>query len=89
MLTPPITERQFTALMKVCGIGGETGTHKAMRHIFVDGKEVREAAELAGITRNPVANAKNKVLDKYASISGRIYLLQEAFGDGNLLRDNP
>lgn len=82
-----ITERQFTALMRVAGMKTETGTYKAMRLVFVEGKKNREAATLAGITVNVVGNAKNKVLDIYASLSGRIVLLSDAYGDGSLLRD--
>ena len=80
MLDAPITERQFTALMKVCGITTGTDTHKSMKLVFVEGKTTREASAEVGLAYNTIAAAKAKVINRHATIDARIALLQEARG---------
>ena len=80
MLDAPITERQFTALMKVCGISSGTDTHKSMKLVFVEGKTTREASAEVGLAYNTIAAAKAKVINRHATIDARIALLQEARG---------
>lgn len=80
MLDTPITERQFTALMKVCGISSGTDTHKSMKLVFVEGKTTREASAEVGLAYNTIAAAKAKVINRHATIDARIALLQEARG---------
>lgn len=80
MLVAPITERQFTALMKICSIGHGGASYKAMKSVYVEGKTLKEAAEYSGIAYNTVAAAKRKVEILYPSIDARIALLQEARG---------
>ena len=80
MLDTPIKERQFTALMKVCGISTGTDTHKSMKLVFVEGKTTREASAEVGLAYNTIAAAKAKVINRHATIDARIALLQEARG---------
>ena len=80
MLEIPITERQFTALMKVCGITPGTDTHKSMKKVFVEGKTNRETSAEIGLAYNTIAAAKAKVINRHATIDARIALLQEARG---------
>ena len=80
MLEIPITERQFTALMKVCGITTGTDTHKSMKLVFVEGKTTREVSAQVGLAYNTIAAAKAKVINRHATIDARIALLQEARG---------
>lgn len=80
MLDTPITERQFTALMKVCRITSGTDTHQAMKKVFIEGKTNREASAEVGLAYNTIAAAKSKVINRHATIDSRIALLQEARG---------
>ena len=80
MLDTPITERQFKALMKVCGISSGTDTHKSMKLVFVEGKTTREVSAQVGLAYNTIAAAKVKVINRHATIDARIALLLDARG---------
>lgn len=80
MLDTHITERQFAALMKVCGISSGNLTHDAMKQVFVEGKTSRDVSASTGLAYNTIAAAKAKVINRHATIDARIALLQEARG---------
>lgn len=80
MLDTPITERQFTALAKVAGLGHTSRIYEAVKDVMVRGITPLESSHQHHISYGSVCNYRKKMIMTYSTLPDRIALLQEARG---------